>query len=302
MKIPVEVNNIILNNYDGFIFDLDGTIYRGQKLLPGAEQVIAEIKNQSKSHVFLSNKPIARRDNYAEKLTRLGIDTTVTEVINSSWVTADYLQQNYPAEPVYVIGEISLMEEIAEAGVKVVNKSRDDFAGRIVAGDVSMAEFLHFQQENYEYEDIACLVISFDRTFHYGRLNDALQIIKARDDIEIIATNPDNTCPIAGGEVPDAASMITAVEAAGGRKIDKIMGKPSEHIIKTAIAAMGFDRQDQSHNFLMLGDRLQTDIKMGIRAGIDTALVLSGVTGRKTLEDSDLSPNYVLDSVGELLK
>lgn len=302
MKIPVEVNNIILNNYDGFIFDLDGTIYRGQKLLPGAEQVIAEIKNQSKSHVFLSNKPIARRDNYAEKLTRLGIDTTVTEVINSSWVTADYLQQNYPAEPVYVIGEISLMEEIAEAGVKVVNKSSDDFAGRIVAGDVSMAEFLHFQQENYEYEDIVCLVISFDRTFHYGRLNDALQIIKARDDIEIIATNPDNTCPIAGGEVPDAASMIAAVEAAGERKIDKIMGKPSEHMIKTAIAAMGFDRQDQSHNFLMLGDRLQTDIKMGIRAGIDTALVLSGVTGRKTLEDSDLSPNYVLDSVGELLK
>lgn len=302
MKIPVEVNNIILNNYDGFIFDLDGTIYRGQKLLPGAEQVIAEIKNQSKSHVFLSNKPIARRDNYAEKLTRLGIDTTVTEVINSSWVTADYLQQNYPAEPVYVISEMSLMEEIAEAGVKVVNKSSDDFAGRIVAGDVSMAEFLHFQQENYEYEDIVCLVISFDRTFHYGRLNDALQIIKARDDIEIIATNPDNTCPIAGGEVPDAASMIAAVEAAGERKIDKIMGKPSEHMIKTAIAAMGFDRQDQSHNFLMLGDRLQTDIKMGIRAGIDTALVLSGVTGRKTLEDSDLSPNYVLDSVGELLK
>lgn len=292
---------MILNKYDGFIFDLDGTIYRGENLLPGAKEVIAEIKNQNSSHVFLSNKPIARREKYAEKLTGLGIETTAEQVINSSYVTADYLQSNFPGDVVYVIGESSLIEEIEEAGIKVANKNSEDFARRVVSGSTSMEDFLHFQSKNFKYKDIECLVISFDRTFHYGKLNDALQIIRARaGEIEIIATNPDTTCPVEGGVVPDAAGIIAAVEAAGEQKIDKITGKPSGHMIQTAITTMGFDNRVKSHNFLMVGDRLETDVKMGLKADIDTALVLSGVTDRSTVEKSDLNPDYVLTSVREL--
>ncbi len=308
------MNSILLDKYEGFIFDLDGTIYRGNELLPGARKVIEQIKEAgNKKHVFLSNKPIARRENYAEKLTRLGIETSCEQVINSSYVTADYLQKNLPKSPVYVIGELSLIEEIEEAGLEVVNKNREEFARSVVQGSTTSIDYLNFQQENYDYEDINCLIISFDRTFHYGKLNDALQIIHTQqDEIEIIATNPDTTCPIAGGEVPDAASMIAAVEAASEKKIDKIMGKPSEQMIRTAIEAMGFNYQlddnkgedpeaQKSANFLMIGDRLETDIKMGLKAGLDTAAVLSGVIDHSTIKASDLNPDYVLTSVRELM-
>lgn len=308
------MNSILLDKYEGFIFDLDGTIYRGNELLPGARKVIEQIKEAgNKKHVFLSNKPIARRENYAEKLTRLGIETSCEQVINSSYVTADYLQKNLPKSPVYVIGELSLIEEIEEAGLEVVNKNREEFARSVVQGSTTSIDYLNFQQENYDYEDINCLIISFDRTFHYGKLNDALQIIHTQqDEIEIIATNPDTTCPIAGGEVPDAASMIAAVEAASEKKIDKIMGKPSEQMIRTAIEAMGFNYQlddnkgedpeaKKSANFLMIGDRLETDIKMGLKAGLDTAAVLSGVIDHSTIKASDLNPDYVLTSVRELM-
>ncbi len=293
----------MLTDFAGFIFDLDGTIYLGEELIPGAAEVIKEIRRLDKGCIFLSNKPIARRENYAEKLTRLGIETSPEEVINSSLVTADYLARNSPGATVYVLGEKSLMEELKDAGLTVVNEGLEKEGYQVVDGrfDKEGYNFFELGIQGKEYKDVDCLVVSFDRNFHYGRLNDALQILK--EGAELVATNPDSTCPLAGGEIPDAACMIAAVEAASGREVEKIMGKPSPQMIETALKTMNKKREEpiSREDCLMVGDRLSTDIKMGEAAGLTTAAVLSGVTDRQRLEKTEVQPDMVLKSVEELL-
>jgi len=228
--------------FSGYIFDLDGTIYRGEKLTPGARETIEKLKSLSKKIVYLSNKPLQTRQEYAAKLTRLGIPTEPKEVINSSLVMARWLSREAPGATIYVIGEPPLIEEMVQAGFRL-----SETAGKI------------------QY-----VIVSFDRTFDYQKLNIALQAIKK--GAHFVATNPDRTCPVEGGEIPDCAAMIGAVEEATGKKVENIVGKPSDLMIRVALEAMELRPQD----CLLVGDRLETDIVMGKKAGMATALVLTG--------------------------
>jgi NagD protein len=252
----------------GYIFDLDGTIYLGEKLIPGAGETVEKLKSLSKRIVYLSNKPLQTRDDYAAKLTRLGIPTKPEEVINSSMVMARWLSRQAPGATIYVIGEMPLIEEMARAG-------------------------FHFSEKAGE---IQYVIASFDRTFDYRKLNIALQAIKK--GARFIATNPDRTCPVEGGEIPDCAAMIGAVEGTTGKKVEAIVGKPSDIMIQVALDYMGLRPQD----CVLVGDRLETDMVMGKKAGMAAALVLTGVTNRETLKRSDVQPDYVWESVGEIIK
>lgn len=256
--------------FDGYIFDLDGTIYRGERLLPGAKRVVEELRAAGKGVVFLSNKPIQTRYDYAAKLTKLGIPTGVESVINSSFVLAQYLRTHMPDGIVYVIGEQALLNDLEEAGVRYT-----------------------LEPETRDYQ-VDYVVLAFDRTFHYEKLNRALQCV--RRGARLIATNGDRTCPVEGGEIPDAGGVIGAVEGTTGEKVELIVGKPSPITIEVALERLGVKEED----CLMVGDRLETDILMGKRFGLATALVLTGVTDRKKLAASQLQPDYVLDSVGQL--
>jgi arabinose operon protein AraL len=255
-------------NFLGYIFDLDGTIYRGEKLIPGARETIATLKSLSKRILYLSNKPLQTRADYASKLTRLGIPTEPDAVINSSLVMARWLSKQSPQAVVYIIGEPPLIEEMMRAGFRISEK----------AGEIQY------------------VIASFDRTFDYRKLDIALQAI--RKGAHFVATNPDRTCPIEGGEIPDCAAMIGAVEGATGKKVETIVGKPSEVIIQVALEAMGLGPQD----CLLVGDRLETDMVMGQSAGMATALVLTGVTNREALRKSSIRPDYVWESVAEIIK
>ena len=121
-------------------------------------------------------------------------------------------------------------------------------------------------------ERVRWVVIAFDRTFSYAKLNTALQAVKR--GARLIATNPDRTCPVEGGEIPDCAGMIAAVEAVTDTKVEAVVGKPSPIILEVALASLGVSAADA----VMVGDRIETDIAMGRRAGLHTILVLSGVT------------------------
>ncbi len=255
-------------DYAGYIFDLDGTIYLSERLIPGAREVVEKLKGLSKKIVFLSNKPLQTREDYAAKLTRLGIPTTPEEVINSSRVMARWLAENSPGATIYVIGEPSLLEEMTREGFHISEKP----------------------------EEIQYVIASFDRTFDYRKLNIALQAIKR--GASFVATNPDRTCPIDGGEIPDCAAMIGAVEGATGKKVETIVGKPSDIMIRVAVKTMGLRPQE----CILIGDRLETDIFMGKKAGMATALVLTGVTKRDGLKQSNIQPDYVWESVAEILK
>jgi len=257
-----------LHRYRGYIFDLDGTVYLGPDAIPGAPETIAELRRGGARCVFLSNKPIESVASYEAKLNRLGIAAAPGDVLNSSVVMARYLSRTTPGARVYLIGEAPLAEELVGAGCTLTT---DPLATDVV-------------------------VVSWDRQFTYQKLDDALQAILR--GARFVATHPDRTCPVPGGVVADAGGMIAAVEAVTGRACEITTGKPSPWTIDIALERLGI-APEQS---IMVGDRLETDMRMGINAGIDTAVVLTGVTRHGDLETSAVKPTYVLESIRGLVE
>jgi NagD protein len=252
--------------YRGWLFDLDGTVYVGERVVPGAPELVGALRGGGRRVAFLSNKPLETRADYARKLARLGIPAEPDEVINSSLVLARHLRTLDPGAPVFVIGEAPMVAEMRAHGFEV----RDDARVRWV-------------------------VIAFDRTFTYAKLDTALQAVKG--GARLIATNPDRTCPVEGGEIPDCAGMIAAVEAVTDRRVEVIVGKPSPIILEVALAALGVPAAES----VIVGDRIETDIMMGKRSGLATILVLSGVTRPDDPRIAALAPDHVVRSVADLL-
>jgi arabinose operon protein AraL len=255
--------------FKGFIFDLDGTVYLSDRLIPGADRVIRLIRERGRKVVFLSNKPIQTCEDYAAKLTRLGIPTQPDEVINSTLVMINYLKKNAPDARLFVVGESPFVEELKRTGFIITEEPRE----------------------------IDYVVVAFDRTFDYRKLNIAYQAIKL--GAHFVATNPDRTCPVEGGEIPDCAGMIAAIEAVTQRKVEVIVGKPSPVMIRAALDVMGL-RPDEC---ILIGDRLETDIKMGKDSAIATGIVLTGVTTEETLrkiKHTPGQPDFVFQSIADV--
>jgi len=235
--------------------------------VPGAAEAVAALRAAGRPVCFLSNKPLETRADYAAKLTRLGIPAAPEDVINSSLVLARHLRGLDPRAPVFVIGEPPMLAEMRAHGFEV----RDD-------------------------ERVRWVVIAFDRTFSYAKLNTALQAVKR--GARLIATNPDRTCPVEGGEIPDCAGMIAAVEAVTDKKVEVVVGKPSPIILEVALASLGVSAVDA----VMVGDRIETDIAMGRRSGLHTILVLSGVTHADDPRIAEHLADHVIGSVEELME
>jgi len=251
----------------GWLFDLDGTVYRGPVLIPGAAETIAALRAAGRRVVFLSNKPLYSRVEYARTLTQLGIPARSDDIVNSSVVLARYLARQDPGAPLFVIGESSLVGELQAAGFE----TRPD-------------------------EHVRWVVIAFDRTFDYAKLNTALQAV-TRHGARLIATNPDRTCPVEGGEIPDCAGMIAAVEAVTGHRVEVVVGKPSPIILGEALRALDLPPD----HCAIVGDRLETDILMGKAQGLGTVLVLSGITHPGDPRIAEVAPDVVLPSIRDVL-
>jgi len=265
----------IRTDVEGAVVDLDGTVYRGDALIDGADEGVAALRDRGASVLFVTNKAIDRRERYREKLVDLGVPCTLEDLLTSATITADFLAREHPDRPVFVVGEEPLREELRAVDLSVT-------------GDPELAEVV---------------VASMDREFDYATLSDALAGLDDDDDALFVATNPDRTCPVADGEIPDAAGMIGAIEGVTGRELDRVLGKPSATTIEAAMGrvadATGRDHADPA-DCVMVGDRLETDIAMGERAGMTTVLVLSGVTDRADLDDAPVEPDHVIESLGEI--
>jgi arabinose operon protein AraL len=251
----------------GWLLDLDGTVYLGDALIPGADEVIAALRAAGHRVAFLSNKPLQSRAEYAGKLTRLGVPATAGDVLNSSVVLARHLARLDPGAPVFVIGEPALVAELQAAGFE----TRAD-------------------------PHVRWVVVSFDRTFDYAKLDIALQAV-TRHRARLIATNPDRTCPVEGGEIPDCAGMIAAVEAVTDRRVEIVVGKPSPIILEEALAVLGLPARE----CVIVGDRLETDIAMGKGQGLGTILVLTGVTRPGDRRIAEMAPDLVLPSIRDVV-
>ncbi len=257
--------------YEGYIFDLDGTIYLGDDLLPGAERLILKLRELGKRVIFLSNNPTKDPTMYAEKLTKLGLETPEDEIVNTVVTMTQWLLQNHPDATVFPISEEPLKNSLREAGIKMSEKP----------GEIDI------------------VIASYDRSFEYRKLQIAFDAIWFHQRARLVTTNPDRYCPFPGGRgEPDAAAIVGAIEGCTGAKCEVNVGKPDPIMLETIMGVVGLDAQD----CVMSGDRLYTEIKMANDAGMPSAVVLTGETKAEDLADeAEVLPDYTLERIDQLI-
>jgi HAD superfamily hydrolase (TIGR01450 family) len=258
--------------YQAYAFDLDGTVYLGDHLLPGAKRLVEELRARDLPVRFLSNNPTRDPEQYAEKLARLGLPTPVEEIVNTVVTMTRWLLDHAPDAVVYPIGEQPLIGAFQRAGIRMSSVPAK----------------------------IDIVVASFDRTFAYEKLQIAFDAIWFHRRARLVATNPDRYCPMPGGRgEPDCAAIVAAIEACTGARCEANAGKPDPAMLHAAFAGLDVDLS----SCVMVGDRLTTDIRMALDTGLASALVLTGDTRAEELERLAPAehPEFVLDRLDRLL-
>jgi len=245
------------------MLDMDGTIYLGEKLLPGARETFDHFENAGLQYLILTNNSSKHRGQYGEKLRRLGLDISDEKIFTSGEATAIYLQRDRPNAQVYLVGTPALEEEFAARGF-ILDHDRPEVA-----------------------------VLGFDTTLTYDKLWRLCDLV--RDGIPYVATHPDFNCPVEGGFMPDIGAMIAFVEASTGRRPDVVIGKPNPPIVEAVQEKTGLPLEA----ICMVGDRLYTDVALGA-AGIKTILTLSGEATLEDLRTSPNQPDAVIDNLADL--
>lgn len=258
--------------YEAYAFDLDGTIYLGDHLLPGAKRMIEELRRRDIPVRFLSNNPTRDPQQYVTKLAKLGLPTPITDIVNTVVTTVNWLKEHRPNAVLYPIAEQPLIDALVEAGFEI----SDDPA------------------------KIDVVIASYDRMFEYKKLQIAFDALWFYKRAELIQTNPDRFCPFPGGRgEPDCAAIVAAIEACTSVKCSANLGKPSPLMLEEAFHGLDIDLSQS----VMSGDRLHTDIEMAVGAGMKSAMVL---TGESTMEDVEQTepehrPSFILDRIDRLI-
>ncbi|MBL4750710.1 MAG: HAD-IIA family hydrolase [Amylibacter sp.] len=257
--------------YEAYFFDLDGTIYLGDRLLPGVLALFKWLVDNDLPYAFVTNNPSKTVADYETRLESMGL-AAKGRVITSGTATAAWLNTHKKGAVVYPIAEPPLFETLRDAGIEI---SEDP-------------------------AKIDIVIASFDRTFDYAKLDIAFRAIVEEGRAILVATNPDRYCPMSDRlGVPDAAAIIGAVEGCCNVKCTRVFGKPSPALVEIAAEILGV----KVANSVMVGDRLYTDIAMAINAGMDGALVLTGdSTLQEVLECADDDrPHLCLERIDQLI-
>jgi len=259
-----------LREAKAWIFDMDGVLYRGSEVLPGVKELLDALTLRERPVMLATNNSMSTPDAYERKLAAMGLDIPASAVITSALATRDYLLRTLPeGAGIYVIGMPALREQL--------------FAGT------------PFHPVQYGEEQPAAVVIGLDLDFTYAKLKVAHEAIQR--GALFIATNADSTLPTEAGLVPGAGSIVAALAAASGQQ-PIVIGKPETPMLEMAMIRMGV----QPAETVMLGDRLDTDILAGERAGMPTVLVLTGVSTREDLASAEALPDVVASDLPSLVE
>jgi HAD superfamily hydrolase (TIGR01450 family) len=248
----------------GAIVDLDGTVYRGDSLLPGAEEGIRALRAAGLDVLFFSNNPTRDGAAYVERLRSLGVEARDGEACSAGVVTAEYLADEHPDDAVYLLGSDGVAEILRDHGLALVDEP--------AAADVLLASW----DPEFDYDDMrAALRVPVGATF--------------------LGTDPDRTFPSEDGPVPGSGAIIRAVAGVIEREPERVLGKPSAVAAEAALSRLDLPAEE----CLIVGDRLSTDVALGERAGMTTALVRTGADAESDLDDHPVSPDHVLDSLAD---
>ncbi len=254
-----------LEEKKGFICDMDGVIYHGSRLLPGAKTFVNWLKKESKDFLFLTNNSSKTRKELQLKLSQLGIDVEEDHFYTSALATASFLKRQCPGGSAFVIGDTGLTNAMYNVGFSMNNTNPD----YVVLGET--------------------------RSYNYEMLETATMLVM--NGAKLIGCNFDTTGPVDGGIAPATRALISPIEMATGKKA-YFVGKPNPLMMRHGLNMLGVDNKDA----VIIGDRMDTDIVAGLESSIDTVLVLSGVTSRESMQEFSYRPKYILDGVGDVIK
>ena len=262
------MNKEVISKMKLFLFDMDGTLYLGKKLFDFTIPLLNAIRASGGTYLFMTNNSSKSVEDYIEKLQKLGISSTREDFITSSQATAYYLHKHHEGKMLYVCGTESLKKELRSEGFSVT--------------------------ENLD--EVECIIMGFDTELTFQKLHDVSYLLLTRPEILYIATNPDLVCPTEFGSVPDCGSVCAMIFNATGRQ-PLVIGKPAPLMPILAMDRLGFTKEETC----VIGDRIYTDVKSGLNAGITGILVMSGETTPEILEESKDKPHIVLGNAGEIL-
>ncbi len=259
----------LLQSMELFLFDMDGTLYIGDRLYAFTTELLQTIRSRGGQYLFMTNNSSKSVDDYVKKLERLGIHTTREDFMTSSQATAWYLHKHHQGQKLYVCGTESLKQELRSQGFTVTT----------------------------QLEEVECIVMGFDTELTFQKLHDVSFLLLTRPGIPYIATNPDLVCPTEFGAVPDCGSICIGIRNATGRE-PVVIGKPSPLMPQLAMEKLGIAKEKTC----VVGDRIYTDVKSGLNAGITGILVMSGETTSEILAASEDKPHLVLQDAGQILE
>ncbi|HET9919214.1 MAG TPA: HAD-IIA family hydrolase [Ktedonobacteraceae bacterium] len=246
-----------------YLIDLDGVIYRGNELLPGAQAFIAWLDAHQKKYLFLTNNSFASERQILEKLKGLGIFTDAQHLLGAGQAAVQNIARRFPAGTVYLVGEQPMQELVRNYNLKLASP------------DAQQADVV---------------LVGLDRFFDYKKLTHAVQIV--RGGAAFIAINRDPLLPVVGGLIPGCGAMVAAIEASSDRS-PEVVGKPQPMLLQEAMRLL-HSTPDET---VMIGDSLDVDIKGGEAAGTHTLLVLSGRSSRADLQTFPNKPDYVFENI-----
>lgn len=243
-----------------YLFDMDGTLYLGNRLYPFTKELLATLRKAGKEYRFVTNNSSKSVEDYIKKLEKMGIMAEYEDFVTSSQATAFYLLKHHKNQRLFVCGTQSLKKELSQSGF-VITENPDE---------------------------VDCIVMGFDTELTFQKLEVISRLLCTRD-IPYIATNGDYVCPTEFGSVPDCGSVCDMLFNATGKR-PLVIGKPATLIPQLAMERVGCTPEETA----MVGDRLYTDIQCGINAGLLSVLVLSGETTEDMLHQSDIHPDLTL--------
>jgi 4-nitrophenyl phosphatase len=264
----VKIPSVDPNNIEALIIDLDGVIWRGETLLPGATPFLRELHARSIPYIFATNNASTTTDQLCRKAHQMGLSIQPEQIITSSQATVSMLAERLPeGAPIYVIGEQGIRQSIKEAAFKITQSA----------------------------DEAQAVVVGMDRKISWEKMAEAAYAI-ARG-VLFLGTNSDPSFPTERGLAPGNGAFLYALQLATN-VTPIVVGKPEPYLFLQALKRLGV----AAARTLVLGDRLATDIEGGIRAGAMTALVLTGVTSQDDLMQSDIQPDFIFDDLPDLIQ
>lgn len=251
-----------------FLLDIDGTLCKGDALLPGAADFLQEIRRHGGRYLFTTNNTTRSTADYIRFFAGLGVATTPEQYMTAAQATIRALQARHRDHTLYLLATDSFARECRAKGLHVTTNPRDPA--------------------------IACVVVAYDNQLTYDKIKNVCLLLTTRP-VDYIATNPDLVCPVDFGYLPDCGSICNMLETATRRR-PRFIGKPEPAMVDYALERTGCTREET----LLVGDRLYTDILCGARAGVDTALVLSGEATRADAQAAATRPTFVFADVAAL--